>query len=110
MIMEVEKAHDLLSVKCGETQDKRYYFSPNPKAWERSQQHKSQSMSESLTTRRFNVWGQEKMDIQLRQREQIFPLSTFLFIQALNGLMMPTHIGEGIFFITQSSDSNANLF
>lgn len=37
------------------------------------------------------------------------PASAFYPTQALSGLVMPTHNGEGIFF-TQFADPNANLF
>lgn len=51
-----------------------------------------------------DVQRQEKMNIPAQEEREIALPLPFCSIRALNGLMRPTHIGEGGFF-TQSTDS-----
>ena len=52
-------------------------------------------VSKGPGTRSFNTWGQEGMDVQLKQRERIPPTRLFVLFGPWMNWMMPAHISEG---------------
>ena len=100
--MEAEKSRDLCASwrprkAGGVTEFKSEGLRRAGQGMEKGQrQYKSFLDSEDPRARRSDVQGQEKMNIQLKQREKMFSLSQlFCSIQAFGGLRNACHTGDG---------------